>query len=113
MSYLNKAKQANLERQLYAKQWWDNVDKSKIELENERRRRINAIKKSQGKRLDKLLKNPFEKRRCLYPFGIFVKDMYSKKVVSGNVKQSMRILSKIWKDLPVKEKEVYYDLAKS
>ncbi|PVV02371.1 hypothetical protein BB560_003172 [Smittium megazygosporum] len=105
--YYKKADQENLELIQKAKEWWANPDWELLKLENKRIERINASRKSVGKKPLSIIKNPFIKKRQNNTYAVFTKHMYSKNLVSGEIHLSSKTLSQLWKNLPESEKLKY------
>ncbi|PVV04043.1 hypothetical protein BB560_001463 [Smittium megazygosporum] len=111
--YQKLAANANLERIQKAKEWWANADLELIKLENKRRKKLNIERKALGKRPLAKIKNPFKiknpSRTLTFSssFTNFIKYVYSKKLVSGNVVKNSKTISEMWKKLSDEEKARY------
>ncbi|KAJ1945265.1 hypothetical protein FBU59_002358 [Linderina macrospora] len=90
------------------REWWATVDRGLVELENKRRRRINATvaKEKKGSRIT-LLKDPYAPKRPLTAFIIYASDKMSKGAAGqGLTEMSAQVKANaaLWKSLSDAEK---------
>ncbi|PVU97838.1 hypothetical protein BB561_000283 [Smittium simulii] len=90
-------------------EWWDNVDKNLVQLENLRRSKVNKIRKHKGLNASSMLVDPRAPKRPASAIAMFAKDL--KKLNNPDtpfryIDFSKSVIAK-WKELPESEKEIY------
>ncbi|PVV02375.1 hypothetical protein BB560_003174 [Smittium megazygosporum] len=104
--YQIKTEEYNAQQLEIAKTWWETADMNLVKLENRRRRNVNARNRALDKNRVSMLRNPFVKKK-LNPYIAFAKELYEKKVLSGNLDNNAKTISKMWNDLSEAQKEKY------
>ncbi|PVU88198.1 hypothetical protein BB561_005970 [Smittium simulii] len=116
LAFEEKAALINKERTREIGNWWETADRSLVALENQRRRKINATRKREGKRRMPLLIDPRLPKKPPSKFMMFVKDLSltNKKEMSESITEFSKNASLKWKELPESQKEAYrqrYEMA--
>ncbi|KAI7820218.1 hypothetical protein BX661DRAFT_189401 [Kickxella alabastrina] len=93
--------------------WWSTVDRSQVELENRRRRRINAAPSSPGAAAGRaklpLLVDPFAPKRPKPAFMVFFAEV--RDGLEGSLMEKARAAGAQWKALTEDQKKHYYEIA--
>ncbi|PVV04156.1 hypothetical protein BB560_001356 [Smittium megazygosporum] len=108
--YQRRADEVNQERIIKAREWWENVDKKLIDIENRRRAKENVNRKAQNLPALPMLKTPFKRKLYRSAFAFFTKEIYDNEILVGKCTDVSKIISQMWKDLSEPERQYYVKL---